>query len=60
MPYSGNHNEWLSLIEVSGPFLSVPVLDRVLPQGLEPDRHEITLLAPATSPFIRRALASFG
>ena len=32
------HNEWLSLIEVSGPFLSVPVLERVLPQGL--DAHD--------------------
>ena len=30
------HAEWLSLIEVSGPFLSVPVLDRVFPQGLDP------------------------
>jgi hypothetical protein len=38
MPSSRHHNEWLSLIEVSGPFLSVPVLDRVLPQGL--DAHD--------------------
>ena len=28
------HAEWLSLIEVSGPFLSMPVLLRVFPQGL--------------------------
>jgi len=34
----GHHAEWLSLIEVSGPFLSVPVLDRVFPQGL--DAHD--------------------
>ena len=29
------HAEWLSLIEVSGPFLSVVTLERVFPQGLE-------------------------
>ena len=37
MPSSSHHNEWLSLIEVSGPFLSVPVLDRVFPHGLDKD-----------------------
>lgn len=30
-----NHHEWLSLIEISGPFLAVPVLKEVFPQGLE-------------------------
>ena len=29
------HHDWLNLIEVSGPFLAVPVLRDVLPQGLE-------------------------
>ena len=29
-----HHAEWLSLIEVSGPFLTPPVLIRVFPQGL--------------------------
>ena len=29
------HTEWLSLVEVSGPFLAVSVLDKVFPQGLE-------------------------
>lgn len=29
------HAEWLSLLDISGPFLSPPVLDRVFPQGLE-------------------------
>src|SRR6185312_9708079 len=38
MPSSRHHNEWLSLIEVSGPFLSVPVLERVLPHVL--DAHD--------------------
>jgi len=32
-----HHAEWLSLIEVSGPFLSLPVLLRVFPQGLDAD-----------------------
>ncbi len=29
------HNDWLSLIEISGPFLAVPVLKEAFPQGLE-------------------------
>ena len=29
------HGEWLSLIEVSGPFLAEPVLKQAFPQGLE-------------------------
>lgn len=29
------HGEWLSLIDVSGPFLAEPVLKRTFPQGLE-------------------------
>jgi len=32
---SGRHGEWLSLVEVSGPFVSPPVLERVFPQGLD-------------------------
>jgi len=35
MSISQHHNEWLSLIEISGPFLSLPVLNRTFPQGLE-------------------------
>lgn len=36
MAYSTNqHAEWLSLIEVSGPFLAVPILIQAFPQGLE-------------------------
>jgi hypothetical protein len=31
----GHHTEWLSLIEVSGPFLAEPVLKDAFPQGLE-------------------------
>ena len=44
MPSPRHHNEWLSLIEVSGPFLSVPVLERVFPQGLDPHDPEHTRL----------------
>lgn len=43
-----NHAEWLSLIDVSGPFLSVPVLDKVFPQGLE-------VIEPATASRVRSA-----
>ena len=35
MSVARQHARWLSLIEVSGPFLSMPVLLRVFPQGLE-------------------------
>jgi len=34
MSIARNHAEWLSLVEVSGPFLSLPVLLRAFPQGL--------------------------
>jgi len=30
-----HHAEWLSLVEASGPFLSMPVLARIFPQGLD-------------------------
>ena len=33
-----HHAEWLSLVEVSGPFLTMPVLEKVFPQGL--DAHD--------------------
>lgn len=32
---SDSHHQWLSLVEISGPFLAVPVLKEVFPQGLE-------------------------
>src|SRR5262245_20707708 len=38
MPMKRHHADWLSLIEVSGPFLTLPVLESVFPQGL--DTHD--------------------
>ena len=38
MSIARHHAEWLSLVEVSGPFLILPVLLRVFPQGL--DAHD--------------------
>jgi hypothetical protein len=35
MNISDIHHNWLSLIEISGPFLAVPVLKEAFPQGLE-------------------------
>lgn len=35
MSTNGMHHDWLSLIEISGPFLAVPVLKETFPQGLE-------------------------
>ena len=42
MSIARHHNEWLSLLEISGPFLSMPVLMRVFPQGLEAHDSEIS------------------
>ena len=36
MSVSRHHADWLSLVESSGPFLSLPVLLRAFPQGLDP------------------------
>ena len=38
MSTARHHAEWLSLVEVSGPFLSLPVLLEAFPQGL--DEHD--------------------
>ncbi|ANH71431.1 atp phosphoribosyltransferase domain protein [Ralstonia insidiosa] len=35
MSVARHHAEWLSLVEISGPFLSLPVLLRVFPQQLD-------------------------
>ena len=34
MSTARHHAEWLSLVEASGPFLSMPVLLKAFPQGL--------------------------
>ena len=38
---ASRHADWLSLIEISGPFLTLPVLDRIFPQGLDARDQEI-------------------
>lgn len=48
MSIARHHAEWLSLVEVSGPFLSMPVLLDAFPQGLEahdPDLNRFLRLA---------------
>ena len=35
------HGEWMQLLDISGPFLTNPVLERVFPQGLEPIDSEL-------------------
>lgn len=35
MSMASIHDDWLSLIDISGPFLAVPVLKDAFPQGLE-------------------------
>lgn len=41
MAPSKTQTEWLSLVEVSGPFLTLPVLTRAFPAGLEPTDREL-------------------
>ncbi len=41
MSIARHHAEWLSLLEISGPFLSMPVLVDVFPQGLEADDPDL-------------------
>jgi hypothetical protein len=40
MSVARHHADWLSLVESSGPFLSLPVLLRAFPQGLDPREPE--------------------
>jgi hypothetical protein len=63
---SRHHADWLSLVEVSGPFVSLPVLLKVFPQGLESrDPAQAKALRAAydewqdnpTSPGLQRAWA---
>jgi methylase of polypeptide subunit release factors len=42
MSTARHHAEWLSLVETSGPFLSMPVLLRAFPQGLDAHDPEYT------------------
>lgn len=45
---AAEHNEWLSLLDVSGPFLTLPVLLQYLPDGLDKlDRDALPLLRSA-------------
>ncbi len=41
MSTARHHMEWISLLDISGPFLSLPVLMRAFPQGLDPAPPEI-------------------
>jgi hypothetical protein len=48
MSIARHHNEWLSLLEASGPFLSLPVLLEVFPQGLDAHNPDLSAhLRPA-------------
>lgn len=35
MSLTKQHHEWLQLLEVSGPFLAMPIIEKTFPQGLE-------------------------
>src|SRR5262245_32055212 len=68
MSIARHHAEWLSLVEVSGPFLSMPVLLEAFRDGLEahdPDHHRLLRLArdeweaKATNPATHNAWVRF-
>jgi very-short-patch-repair endonuclease len=42
-----HHAEWLSLLEISGPFLSMPVLLQTFPHGLDAHKPELSQLLKA-------------
>jgi hypothetical protein len=39
------HATWLSLLEISGPFLSINTLNRVFPNGLDKANNEASHIA---------------
>ena len=41
MSIARHHAEWLSLLEISGPFLSLETLVAVFPQGIEHDNADV-------------------
>ena len=43
MSVARHHTDWLALVEASGPFVSLPVLMRTFPQGL--DAHDPEVMA---------------
>jgi hypothetical protein len=49
MSTARHHAEWLSLVEASGPFLSLPVLLKVFPTGLDAHDPEHLKLLRSTS-----------
>lgn len=42
MSVAAHHNDWLNLVEVSGPFLALPVIMDALPAGLDKPERELT------------------
>ncbi len=55
MSVARHHAEWLSLIDVSGPFISIPVLMRAFPQGLDlRDSERASILRTAYNDWLER------
>lgn len=55
MSIASHHAEWLSLIETSGPFLSMPVLLRTFPNGIEKyERDQIARLRESYEEWFER------
>ena len=55
MSIASHHAEWLSLVETSGPFLSMPVLSRAFANGLEKyERGQIARLRESYEDWLER------
>lgn len=55
MSIARHHAEWLSLVETSGPFLSMPILLRTFPQGLDArDSERVARLREAYEEWLER------
>jgi hypothetical protein len=61
MRIASHHAEWLSLVETSGPFLSMPVLLRAFSNGLEKyERDQIARLREAYEEWLERGAKETG
>jgi hypothetical protein len=59
MSIARHHAEWLALLDISGPFLSLKVLSRAFPQGLDaPDADVARELRLAYEEWLDSALGS--
>ena len=60
MSMAAHHAEWLSLMDVSGPFLSVSVLVEALPNGLDTHDPSVAAELRAAGAIVTEAVGTTG